>query len=197
MRRLIIYFLLFTINFAFGQTIEVKNLLLDKTLKKDSVLAEFTELYNLTNTIHPGQFMFCTKNEFDKTYFNLKNSIKSDLSVVEYYKLTATLMAKIKDGHTTVDRTQIIKLLNDRLVFPFSVYKINNNYYLYKSTSENNEYVGLQIVKINGKKINSIVKEIRKFTHLEGKNETGLNTRFNNFPFYYFIFNQTDKFQIE
>ncbi|MGV0754730.1 S41 family peptidase [Empedobacter brevis] len=186
-----------TINFAFAQNAEVKNVLLEKTLKKDSIISEFTELYNLTNTIHPGQFMFCSKNEFDKTYLNLKNSIKSDLSVVEYYKLTATLMAKIKDGHTAVDRTQIIKLLNDRLVFPFSVYKINNNYYLYKSTSENNEYVGLQIVKINGKEINSIVKEIRKFTHLEGENETGLNTRFNHFPFYYFIFNQTDKFQIE
>lgn len=84
--KLLLTFLLFTINFAFGQTNEVKNLLLDKTLKKDSVLAEFTDLYNLTNTIHPGQFMFCTKNEFDKTHFNLKKSIKSDISLVEYYK---------------------------------------------------------------------------------------------------------------
>jgi hypothetical protein len=89
------------------KTRKLKSSLFDKTLKKDSVLAEFTELYNLTNTIHPGQFMFCSKNEFDKTYLNLKNSIKTDLSIVEYYRLTATLMAKIKDGHTAVDRTQI------------------------------------------------------------------------------------------
>lgn len=189
--------LLLSIYSAFGQNADVKNLLLDKTLKKDSIKAEFAELYNLTNAIHPGQFMFCSKKEFDKTYLNLKNSIKTDLSIVEYYKLTATLMAKIKDGHTAVDRTQISSLLKDRLVFPFSIYKIKDNYFLDKSTIENKDYVGLQVIKINGKEMNSIVKEIQKYIHLEGQNKTGFNTRFKNFPFYYFILNQTDKFEIE
>jgi hypothetical protein len=41
------------------------------------------------------------------------------------------------------------------------------------------------------------VKEIEKFIHLEGRNETGLNTRFKNFPFYYFVLNQTNQFEIE
>jgi len=195
--KILFALLILTINSAFGQNSEVSNILFDKTLKRDSVIAEFTQLYNLTNTIHPGQFMFCSKKEFDKTYLNLKNSIKTDLSIVEYYKLTATLMAKIKDGHTAVDRTQISSLLKDRLIFPFSIYKIKGNYFLDKSTIENKDYVGLQVIKINGKEMNSIVKEIQKYIHLEGLNKTGLNTRFKNFPFYYFIFNQTDKFEIE
>jgi len=195
--KILFPFLLFAINLVFGQEAEVQNLLLDKTLKKDSLIAEFTELYNLTNEIHPGQFMFCSKKEFDKTYLNLKKSIKTDLSLVEYYKLTATLMAKIKDGHTAVDRSQIIGLLKDRLLFPFSIYKIKNDYYLAPSTEENKKYAGLKILKINGKSMASLVSEIEKYIHLEGRNETGLNTRFKNFPFYYFIFNQTEKFEIE
>jgi hypothetical protein len=195
--RILFPILLFTINFAFGQHTEVTGILLDRTLKKDSVLVEFTELYKLTNTIHPGQFTFCSKKEFDKTYLNLKKSIQTDLSIVEYYKLTATLMAKIKDGHTAVDRNQISALLQERLVFPFSIFKINNNYYLNKSTEENRTFIGLKILKINGRAIHSIVNEIKPYIHLEGSNETGLNTRFKNFPFYYFIFNQTDKFEIE
>jgi hypothetical protein len=88
--------------------------------------------------------MFCTKNEFNKTYLSLKKSIKTDLSIIEYYKLTATLMAKIKDGHTAVDRAQIISLLKERLVFPFSIYKINDNYYLGKTTDTNKDFIGLQ-----------------------------------------------------
>ncbi|MGL6129557.1 MAG: S41 family peptidase, partial [Chryseobacterium artocarpi] len=177
--------LLFTANFALGQNTALKNLgLLDKSLKKDSVIAEFTELYNLTNTIHPGQFMVCSKNEFDKTYLSLKNSIKTDLSLIEYYKLTASLMAKIKDGHTAVDRGRIIGLLNDRLVFPFSIYKIKDKYYFNKSSQENKEYTGLRILKINGKDINAVVNEMKQYIHLEGRNETGLNVRFSNFPFY-------------
>ncbi|MBK8442170.1 MAG: peptidase S41 [Sphingobacteriales bacterium] len=195
--KFLLTLLLFTNNFSFGQKTEVKNNLLDKTLKKDSVIAEFTELYNLTNTIHPGQFMFCSKNEFDKTFLSLKNSINSDLSIVEYFKLTATLMAKIKDGHTAVDRTQIISLLNERLVFPFSIYKIRDNYYLGKSTEGKKDYLGLKILKINRQDIHSVLNEIQKYIHLEARNETGLNTRLKNFPFYYFIYNQTEHFTIE
>ena len=190
-------FLLVTIlvcNFCIAQK---KDLLLDKTLKKDSIKAEFAELYNLTNTIHPGQFMFCSKANFDKTYIDLKKSIKTDLSIVDYYRLTATLMAKIKDGHTAADRTQISNLLKNRAVFPFSIYKIKDQYYLDKSTPENKDYAGLRILKINGKEISSIVNEIQKYIHLEGQNETGLNARFRNFPFYYFIYNQVNKFEIE
>lgn len=196
--KVVLPLLLLTMNVALGQNTTVKNLeLLDSSLKKDSLIAEFSELYNLTNTIHPGQFMFCSKKEFDTTYSSLKNSIKTDLSLVEYYKLTAALMAKIKDGHTTVDRGRIIGLLNDRLVFPFSIYKIKDHYYLDKSTQENKEYAGLRILKINGKEINVLVNEIQQYIHFEGRNETGLNTRLSNFPFYYFIYNQTENFEIE
>lgn len=196
--KILLPLLFFTINFTFGQNSALETPgLLDKSLKKDSIIAEFSELYHLTNTIHPGQFMFCSKNEFDKTYSSLKNSIKTDLSLVEYYKLTATLMAKIKDGHTAADRGRIINLLNDRLVFPFSIYKINYKYYLDQSSPENKEYAGLRVLKINGKDINTVVNEIQQYIHLEGRNETGLNMRFSNFPFYYFIYNQTEKFEIE
>nr|WP_121272879.1 S41 family peptidase [Pedobacter schmidteae] len=196
--KILLPLLFFTTNFALGQNTESKKTeLLNRSLKKDSVVAEFSKLYNLTNTIHPGQFMFCSKKEFDKTYFSLKNTIKTDLSLVEYYKLTATLMAKIKDGHTAVDRGQIVGLLNNRLIFPFSVYEIKGNYYLDKSSPENREYAGLRILKINGKDISSVMNQIKQYIHLEGRNETGLNARFSNFPFYYFIYNQTEKFEIE
>jgi len=196
--KIVLPLLLLTINVASGQNTTLKNPeLFDKSLKKDSVIAEFSELYHLTNTIHPGQFMFCSKNEFDKTYSSLKSSIKTDLSLVEYYKLTATLMAKIKDGHTAVDRGRIIGLLNERLVFPFSIYKIMGHYYLDKSSQENKEYTGLRILTINGKDINTVVNEMKQYIHIEGRNETGLNVRFSNFPFYYFMYNQTEKFEIE
>lgn len=181
------------IIFSFGQ----KNLLLDKKLNKDSISTEFTELYNLTNTIHPGQFMFTSKKEFDKTYFDLKNSIKTNLSIVDYYKLTATLMSKIKDGHTAVDRGQITSLLKDEKVFPFSIYQIKKKYYFDKSTDENKNYKGLRILTINGKNIASIVNEVKKYIHLEGRNETGLNARFKNFPFYYYIYDQSETFDVE
>ena len=106
-------------------------------------------------------------------------------------------MAKIKDGHTTVDRGQIMALLKEKPVFPFCIYQIGTNYYFDRSVKENQSYTGLQILSINGKEIQTIVKEIKKYIHLEGRNETGLNTKFKNFPFYYFIYNQSEKFEVE
>jgi C-terminal processing protease CtpA/Prc len=184
-------------NFVFGQNANPKNLLLNKTLNKDSITAEFITLYNLTNTVHPGQFMFCSQKEFDNTYRELKNSVKTDLSMVDYFRLTSTLMSKIKDGHTAVDRSNIIKLLKEKPIFPFSIFKIKNNYYLDKSTIENKDFKGLKILKINGESISSIIKEIEKYIHLEGRNETGINVRLRSFPFYYFIYNQAETFKIE
>lgn len=191
--KIIFLFLCFVINVGFAQN----NSLLAKKFRKDSISSEFTELYNLTNAIHPGQFMFSSKKEFDKTYFDLMNSINGNLSIVDYYKLAATLMAKIKDGHTAVDREQISALLKDTPVFPFSIYQIKNNYYFNHSTKENKSYTGLQILTINGKDIHSIVEEVKKYIHLEGRNETGLNIKFKIFPFYYFLYSQNKEFEVE
>ncbi|WP_312554630.1 hypothetical protein [Empedobacter brevis] len=191
--KILFPFLCCAITFSFGQSPS----LLDKQLEKDRISSEFTELYQLTTAIHPGQYMYCSEKEFDKTYFELKNSIKNDLSIVDYYKLTATLMAKVKDGHTAVDRGLLTTLLKEKLVFPFRIYQIKNHYYFDHSIKENKEYTGLQILKINGKDIHSVVKNIKKYIHLEGRNETGLNTRFKYFPFYYYLDDQAEKFEVE
>ena len=190
----LIFALLLLTNIAFGQT----NSLLKKQLKKDSIKTEFATLYDLTNTIHPGQFMYCTKKDFDKTYDSLQNCIKTDLSIVDYFKLTASLMAKIKDGHTATDRTQINELLKNKLVFPFSIYKIENKYYINKSANKDYErLIGKEILKINGNNIQSVIAKIKPYIHLEGDNETGLNIRLRNFPFYYFLNDTSSTFTVE
>ena len=190
----LIFALLLLTNIAFGQI----NSLLKKQLKKDSIKTEFATLYDLTNVIHPGQFMYCTKKDFDKTYDSLLNSIKTDLSIVDYFKLTASLMAKIKDGHTATDRTQINELLKNKLVFPFSIYKIENKYYINKSANKDYEkLIGKEILKINGNNIQSVIAKIKPYIHLEGDNETGLNIRLRNFPFYYFLNDTSSTFTIE
>ncbi|MGE8291238.1 MAG: S41 family peptidase, partial [Sphingobacterium sp.] len=66
-----------------------------------------------------------------------------------------------------------------------------------KSSQENRGYAGLKILKINGKEIPAVLNDIKEYIPLEGRNETGLNVRLRNFPFYYFMYNQTEKFEIE
>lgn len=189
--------LLLVFNFSYGQKTELKSPLLQKTLKRDSIAVEFATLYNLINTVHPGEYMFCSKQEFDKYYDSLKNTIQSDLSVLDYYKLTAALMTKIKDGHTAVDRNNITSLLKDQLTFPYSLYKIKGEYYFSKSATADKSFTGCKILKINKIDIHTIIESIQKYMSIEGENETAINIRLSNFPFYYFIYDQSESFKIE
>jgi C-terminal processing protease CtpA/Prc len=188
----------FIFSLACAQKPIVKDTLSDKTLLKDSAIADFKILYELSNTIHPGQFMFCNKPDFDKCYDSLQKSIQSDLSIIDFYKKTALLLAKIKDGHTAADRGNVTSLMKNRLVIPFSIYKISQNYYISKVGNKAYEkYLGRKIVKINNVSIETIVANIIPYLHLEGRNETGINIRLINFPVYYFLNDQSKDFKIE
>jgi C-terminal processing protease CtpA/Prc len=189
--------LIFAFNFTYGQNSEMKNLLLDKSLKKDSIIIDFDHLYNLTKTIHPGLYFFTTEQEFDKCYDSLRNTITSDISILEFYQKTATLMAKIKDGHTSVNNKQMNLFLKQKLVFPFSIYKTNNDFYFHKTAMKDKSLVGCKIVKINGNDIQKIVTDLQKYFVNEGENKSAINQQLKTFPFFYYIYDQSENFIVE
>lgn len=190
--------LIFISSIAFGQNKEADNSVFTKTLNKDSILKEFSILNNLLNSVHPGQFMHCTKSTFDSCYDSLSKSIQTDLSAEEYYCKTSLLISKIKDGHTWVDNSLIKNQLQNKLVFPFSIYNINNQFIINKSgTNEYNPFIGSTILKINDESIQTIVSKIKQLLSSEGENETGINYAFQLFPFYYFLIDLSNSFKID
>lgn len=190
--------LLFITFASLGQNNQpTNNILFGQTLKKDSVIKEFSILYGLLNTFHPGQFMHCDKIIFDRCYDSLSKSIRADLSVPEYYCKTTFLISKIKDGHTWAGNSEFREALKTRLVFPFSIYKINDNFILSKAGSKDYDYlIGKTISKINGKTINELVSNIKSYLSIEGTNETAINNSFQLFPFYYFLIDTSQTFKI-
>lgn len=194
--RFIIPFVVMTLN-SFCQNSNMTKPVLIKSLNKDSLQHEFKTLYNLINTIHPGENMFISKKDFDNCYDSLLNSINDDLSILEYFKKTSYLLAKIKDGHTATDKSKISELIQNELTFPFSIYKIKNKYYISKTTTAYKHLIGSELISINGDSLNKIFNTIKNHIHIEGLNETGFNSKLKNFPFYYFLYNQSFSFNIE
>lgn len=191
--------LFFVSAISFGQNKEsADKSVFTKALKKDSIIKEFSILYNLLNIVHPGQYIHCEKSTFDSCYDSLSKSIQTDLSAQEYYCKTSFLISKIKDGHTWVDNSIIKSQLQNKLVFPFSIYKISDKFTVNKSgTNEYNPCIGNTILKINDKSIQEIVSKIKPYLSLEGENETGMNYTFNLFPFYYFLIDTSNTFKID
>jgi hypothetical protein len=196
MRLFLLFFL--AANFSYGQVSNLKELAVFKpVLKKDSVANDLKILYGLLNTVHPAQFAFCTKTEFDRTYDSLSKSIKSDLSFSEFYCKTSLLIAKIKDGHAWIDNMPIRNELKSKLVFPFSIYKTNNSICISQSAIKaGNDLVGKTILKINHQPIQDIALQITQLRSVEGRNEAALNA-FPLFPFYYYLSDTSSVFEIE
>lgn len=191
--------LIFVFSLSFAQNSDLpNNLSSERTLKKDSIIKEFDILYNLLNTFHPGEFMHCEKRSFNRCYDSLSNSIQTDLSITEFYCKASFLISKIKDGHTWVDNFKVKRELDDRLVFPFSIYQANDIFYISKpGTKEYNNLIGSIILKINDKPIEEITSKIKSYLSIEGTNETAVNTTFQQFPFYYFLIDTSTAFKIE
>ena len=184
-----IFPLLFLTNFLFGQ---------NEILKKDSVIKDLNTLYFLLNEIHPEQFMHCSKTTFDYSYDSLKKSVNSDLTLTEYYCKIQFLVAKIKDSHTWADHSKLRTGIQNRPLFPFSIYNSGSNYVLSKcGIPEYDSLIGSTITKINGENINEIISKTIVFMSIEGKNTSALNSTLQYFPFYYYLIDTTSSFRVQ
>ena len=170
----------------------------NEILKKDSAINDLNILYSLLNEIHPGQFMHCSKANFDYCYDSLSKSINSDLTLAEYYTKSQFLVAKIKDGHSWVDNSILISRVQNRQLFPFTIYKIGSSYVINKcGLTEYDSLIGSTITKINNRAINDIVAKASSLMSIEGQNTPAINNSLQTFPFYYFLIDTMSSFNIQ
>jgi hypothetical protein len=160
--------------------------------KKDLAL-----LRDILYAVHPGQFMHCSKTEFENCYDSLANGIPHEVSISEFYKRVCALLSLIKDGHTQVDKFPVLKLLDNRMVFPFGVYIIDDNLFIGKTLiKDRDSFQGKEVLSINGRSSKDLISQIRKYISIEGLNISALNHELNFFPFYYSLIDTSETFQL-
>lgn len=193
-----LFLLLFVSTFACAQNNDKPGIsIFERNLKKDSVIKDLSTLYYLLNTVHPGQFIYCSKTAFDKCYDSLSKSIQTDLTALEFYTKASCLVSKIRDGHMYVDDSGIRKQVKIKLVIPFSVYKIKDTFYINKVAVPGYNYlIGNAVSTINGQPLREIVSASEVYMSLEGENETGMNPSLQLFPYYYYLLDSSPVFKI-
>lgn len=195
------HFILLLAGFLFSVTLTSQhslNYLLEKNLHKDSVIKDLSILNTIINEVHPGQLMYCSKQEYDKTYDSLVKSVTSPISYIDFYCKASCLLAKVRDGHTWPGNLKIRESMQSQPVFPFSIYRIKEKYFLYKTSGKNYEDLkGKEVISINNKSIEEIISRIKPLLCIEGFNETGLNGKLQIFPFYYFLQDTSTVFNIK
>lgn len=174
---------------------------LDKQIPKDSAVSDFNTFRTALISGHPGLYWYKSKEEISRSFENAEHLIKSDISNRDFHKILTSVMNDISCGHSTVlySKEYLSNIDTLSLFLPFKVTKINEKLFITKVLSNSDIKVGCQIISINNKDINDILKiiesKIASDKDIYSKKTRSLDLLFS---YYYTQFiENTDKFSIE
>ena len=142
-----------------------------KGLQSDFQLARRTLL-----EIHSGIYRYTPKAELDESFDKVSKQFDHPMSGLEFYRMLAPLIARIKCGHTSVDPpASIEQALNQTIpLFPFDVEVLEDKVYVNREYSREDYHLrGFQIREINGIPIERIVASMLASTPGDGDSQTG------------------------
>lgn len=146
--RKIVYLHLFFIAFGHSQERNLEKKLSTEVLVDDlNILKENLEL------IHPGLYVYTTKQEMEAYFEELKASLNQPMKPIDFYRKLTSIHNKIRDGHTfLIPPESWSQAVETRLPhFPFDVYWDGEKLFVLRNFSNKTEIEdGIEISRING-----------------------------------------------
>ena len=139
------------------------NLSAQQSFTKQELLDDIDSLYVIINEIHPNMFAFISQEEFDMKVEKAKHLIKDDMTLSEFFNITAPLVADLKDGHTSIYFPYNI-LRRETKIFPILI-KVQHPCFSTIVLDDYNESdisipAGTIIKTINGKDVNKLAQRM-------------------------------------
>ncbi len=173
---------------------QTERLLSVKQMKKD-----FDEMLEVVEA-HPDPFTHISEKEFMKKFNENKNSLNQPLSTLDYYKKVASMIALIRDGHSSVRMPMgwMEKQRKENGVFPLTFHlSTKDELFVLKNYNDSDIPMGAQITKINDMSIPDFLNAIDPYMSYELK--LFRNTIIDdNIEFYlYLVFGQSKNTRLE
>ncbi|MBK7243527.1 MAG: hypothetical protein IPH98_06655 [Saprospiraceae bacterium] len=125
---------------------------------------------------HPGLYIYKSKSTIDSIFNANYSALNKDMTGREFMLLTCRVASQIGDGHLRVvpPKIQLDSLDNGPTAIPFNVYCFDNKLYVRKNYSplDDKEFLGAQIVSINGHSIENFIREYLQIFPSDGNNLT-------------------------
>ena len=126
--------------------------------------------------IHPGLYWHVTKQDFEKEYNYIFNSINSEKTAYQYLEYILPLIAKIRCSHTYANLSEIegtFKIKNLKR-FPLNIKVVDNKPFVKDNFSADSLFKpGTEIVTINGVKTSDLLQNFIKRSYVDGFNKQG------------------------
>ena len=169
---------------------------LNKTIQKDSALADFQIFKSALISGHPGLYWYKTKDEIEKSFNNAESQINKDISNREFHKILTSVMNDISCGHSIVlyPKTYSSEIIDLQIFLPFKVSLVEDKLFITETLSDTDVPVGSQIISINNKSIEDILNVIESKIPAD----KGINTKKTRsldilFSYYYTLFVENSK----
>ncbi|HIP47977.1 MAG TPA: peptidase S41 [Lutibacter sp.] len=149
-----------------------------------SIHEDIDESYKILQRLHPDLYWFTPKDSLDFAFSQLKESIDKPLSSRDFYKQLAPVIAKIKQGHTSVSppyikQTRKEKKAKGKRSSPFKRVRfkgIVGKVYIEKTFKKKDSLllVGSEVLSVNGESTKSLLKSYDNLVSGDGYNTTFL-----------------------
>ena len=154
---------------------------------------------------HPALYRYKTKAELDAIFATASASITKQMTDREFMILLCKVAANIGDGHLRVvpPKIHLDKLDESSTAIPFQVYWSEDKLYVRRnySTLSDKEFLGAQIVSINGHSIADFLKEYLEILPTDGNNITHKYRMLERQRFlirsFYILYGYVESYQVE
>lgn len=162
--RLILVFIIALFGFQTSAIAQKTKMLSPKQMNKDLKYLEFVI------KAHPDPYSHITEAELTKKIEETKAGLDHELSVLDFYKKVSSIVALIKDGHSSASmpRFWMVNSMREYGAFPYKVYLTNEDeLYIIKAFSNGSIPKGAKITAINGIAVDSFLQIIDPFISYE------------------------------
>ena len=190
---LIILFILFSISNNYCQ---------DQRFSKKEILEDLDFLKDLLENSHYNLYAYTSKEEFDTNFELVEASItKGPITLKEAVGIFQKVISKANTGHAEIDFPAISYIAfaqQGGKIFPLEIALEDNKAYVRKNYSDNPDLkIGSEIIEINDKKIEDILKLIYPHISAERLYLKNAKIEFWSFPrLYWQIFGEEEQFSI-
>jgi len=144
----------------------------ESEIKPKQLVKDFDSFLSIIDA-HPDPYTHISQEDFTAKVEEVRSSLNRPHTVLEFYKKIATVIALMKDGHSSIGfpKNWFEKKRKKNGVFPYKMYLTNeNDLYVIKKFNEGKIPVGAKIISINGISVDSFLRKVDPFISYEKTN---------------------------
>jgi len=174
------------------------------TIGKEQLLNDLELLYQGLDKFHSGMYWYTPKDSVEMAFEKVRAEINRELTVLEFHKLIAPLVALSREDHTNIFLPESVteKMRSESKFLPLTMVFLGEKLYCVKDGSgiQDAALEGAQIESINGETPSHIVGKLGSLFASDGYIRTVKFSDLRGFAFsrYYFLYyGQIDRFELK